>query len=240
MEKIKLNSTIIGLGLFSTYHGYGDSEWTLNEGSIKEDFKEGSTDISPNYYYTYFNNKEYIKAWNERVFDYIENTLLQDVFNVLDVKFSIINSGHWSPKEYNFNVDSCDFELELDWDLFKDKVLKYVVNNLLEFDKYLQDNYTSYDGFMSFTANNYESWLEDFNNKRVQEIAAALCFIIDKEYTNEQVREDAIHNVFDNMYYSDFVDYTELDKFLENINEDTDIDWQIDIINRNKELVDEK
>ena len=233
MEKIQLNSTIIGLGLFSTYHGYGDPQWTLHEDIISEDFEEGFSDISPNYYFQYFNNKKYMEVWNERVYNYIENTLLQKVFNVLDTKFNTISLGHWSPKEYNFNVDSCDFELELDWDSFVENVIKYIDKNKEEFDKYLHDNYTSYDGFNSFTSNNFDSWLNDFNNKRIQEIAAVISFIIDKEYTKQQIEEDASISVFDDLFYFDFVDYTELDKFLKDMSNPTE-DWQLDIINRNE------
>lgn len=237
MERIKLNSTIIGLGLFSTYGGYGDTEWTLGESSIKDDFGEGYTDISNNYYYRYFDNKKYMEVWNERVFTYIEHTLFKEIFSDMDLKFNMLNLGYWSPSEYNFDMDCCDFELELDWNLFHQRILAYTNNNKEEFEVYLKDNYTSYDGFMSFTANNYEAWLEDFNNKRVQEIAAVLSFIINKEYTQEQIQEDAIYDVFNELYYSEFIDYTELDKFLENTDYNTDIDWQLDIINRNKNLV---
>ena len=240
MEKIKLNSTIIGLGLFSTYHGYGDSDWVLQEDNIQHDFEESSTNISPNYYYRNFDNKKYMEVWNERVFTYIEHTLFKEIFSGMDLKFSMLNLGYWSPREYNFDCDSCDFELKLDWDLFYQRIIAYTNNNKEEFEEYLNENYSSRDGFMSFTANNYEDWLEDFDNKRVQEIAAVLSLIINKEYTQEQIQEDALYDVFNDLFYDEFVDYTELDKFLENIDYNTDIDWQLDIINRNKKIEDDK
>ncbi len=235
MERIKLNSTIIGLGLFSTYHGYGDTEFVLSEDNIQYDFEECSTDITPSYYWQHFDNKEYMRVWNERVFNYIEDKLFKEIFKSLDINFSMLNLGYYSPKEYNFESDCCDFELEVDWDLFYQKVLNYTKDNIIEFNAYLKDNYSSYDGFMSFTANNDGDWLEDFKNKRVQEIAAALSFIIHKEYTYEEVKEDAIYDVFTELYYTEFVDYTELDKFLQNMSNPTE-DWQIAIIERNKKL----
>ena len=68
--------------------------------------------------------------------------------------------GVASPKEYNFVNDSVDVELVINL-----KALQEFINNNADFvDAYLEDNFTSYDGFMSFYDNSEEAWREHTNN----------------------------------------------------------------------------
>jgi len=58
-----------------------------------------------------------------------------------------------SPKEYNFSTDTLDFDLTIDKKAMLHKLRE--LENDSEFDQYLKDHFTGYDGFWSFTPNNY-------------------------------------------------------------------------------------
>lgn len=73
-----------------------------------------------------------------------------------------IESMEWaelnSPREYNFTTDKlvCDMEIDLE------KLRKYCYETKrTEFDNYLKDNYTSYDGFCSFIPNNVKEFEQE-------------------------------------------------------------------------------
>lgn len=65
--------------------------------------------------------------------------------------------GAYSPREYNFKTDNSELQIELD-DV---KLSAYIRKNRPEFEQYLKDNFTSYDGFMSYVPNNWS----DFNRE---------------------------------------------------------------------------
>ena len=79
---------------------------------------------------------------------YIKSELAIDFIKSIN-----FTGGTNSPREYNFSTDTLDFEVEIN----KTKLLQTLKNleTDQEFSKYLKDNFTSYDGFMSFTPNNY-------------------------------------------------------------------------------------
>jgi hypothetical protein len=55
----------------------------------------------------------------------------------------------WSPRFYNFDTDRIECELDIDWDA----LVEYVKDESYAFAAYLKDNFTSYDGFISFVPN---------------------------------------------------------------------------------------
>ena len=62
-----------------------------------------------------------------------------------------------SPKEYNFTNDTIEADIEID----PKDLLDAVDRHLPEFDQYIKDNFTSYDGFISFVSNDHIDWLKD-------------------------------------------------------------------------------
>lgn len=62
-----------------------------------------------------------------------------------------------SPKEYNFKNDSADVEILPNID----NIQSFIYKNKESFVKYLKSRYTSYDGFISFYENDFESWEQD-------------------------------------------------------------------------------
>jgi hypothetical protein len=177
-----------------------------------------------------------MEDWGKCVYSWLTDQL-DEISLLINFKIKTKYISTWSPKYYNYSSDKVNFDLIGDWNLFKKSLLKYLREEDLtdEFDGYLAQNYTSYSGFISFGANNYEDWLEKFNIQDKVAVGAILGFLIeslDNEYYGE---------VFDDLWWGSYVDWTIYDDFIKNINdydEETAEEWQKDIINRNKQLVD--
>ncbi|MDJ1139618.1 hypothetical protein [Marinicella marina] len=109
--------------------------------------------------------KEYITdKFNETIEDY--GTLEA---SGVSIKFEGLKGAKiHSPREYNFTTDSIQFLVAYDLDEMK----ALVKANYAQFDQYLTDNYTSHDGFFSFTPNNAVDWLVQANSREERAIAA--------------------------------------------------------------------
>lgn len=91
------------------------------------------------------------------------------------IKFT---GGTFSPHEYNFSTDSLDMELEIDRDVMLESVRKL---KGAEFAQYLRDNYSSRDGFWSWTPDTYEEILKELETEGEyfqQSLGAVLNYII--------------------------------------------------------------
>lgn len=79
--------------------------------------------------------------------------LMEDNDAITDMQFKELNG----PREYNFTTDKLVCELEVDMD----KINKWCYETEKEkFEEYLKENYTSYDGFISFVPNNVREFKE--------------------------------------------------------------------------------
>lgn len=98
----------------------------------------------------------YCKAVCKKIVDDVYSNLVDDV--IKSIKFAYVVS----PEYYNFDTDKLNLELELDRDALEVYIFK---TNAEEFDVYLAENFTSYDGFISYIANN----LHEFRNQYLTE-----------------------------------------------------------------------
>lgn len=77
------------------------------------------------------------------------------LFDNLEQKEQIITAieykGLYSPKYYNFETDKLELVIDCDVEALKRYCFK---DNCGDFDLYLYENFTSYDGFISFVPNN--------------------------------------------------------------------------------------
>ena len=64
----------------------------------------------------------------------------------------------YSPQYYNYSTD----KLNIIIDVNLTKLKKFIKDNKEDFNQYLKDNFTSYDGFCSFIANNYNEFVKDY------------------------------------------------------------------------------
>jgi hypothetical protein len=110
--------------------------------------------------------------------------------DILGIEMKVELQRIVSPQYYNFKNDSLDIQIDVDEDLLISKVREIIDKNLDEFKKYIKDNYTSCDGFMSFYSNDVNDWLKSSYN--AHEIGSLLEFIL-------RISED---DIAEDMYYS--------------------------------------
>jgi len=106
------------------------------------------------------------------------NEFVNDFINVLNKQFpkfiveNSISDKLNKPKEYNFKTDITETKFIINSDVLV-KVIEFFkcelcIKNENSLEKYLKNNYSSYDGFWSFIANNINDFLieiENYNNE---------------------------------------------------------------------------
>jgi hypothetical protein len=106
----------------------------------------------------------------------------------------------YSPIEYNFANDSIDVEIEF----FPENLSKYINEHFDSFKKYIKDNYTSHDGFLSYYSNDAEDWKYDTENftefSDSHRLGSCLEFVcLNYYYSNEYIKESGI-DIVQHMY----------------------------------------
>ena len=134
----------------SQFHGFYESDYYYSD--MEYDFDE---------HYELTNFEKYQKDLCKEWIDLVKHQLEFATGNVIK-KISTRNFELDSPKEYNFTTDklivNVEFRLRaLEHWCFKDKAE--------EFNKYLKENYSSYDGFISFTPNSIDAFKEKYFNE---------------------------------------------------------------------------
>lgn len=121
--------------------------------------------------------ESYMEALSKAFCDVVEDEL-SDFVN--EIKFEELIS----PKFYNFSNDSINCEIDVD----VNKVNEYLKEYSIDFAKYLKDNYTSCDGFISSHSNSLEDWTEWHEDKH--KAGSVLQFICE----NEGITEDCLYD----------------------------------------------
>ena len=117
---------------------------------------------------------------------------------------SIHFTGLHSPREYNFSTDELDFTLTINKKLFMDRVKKLADDK--KFATFLHEHYTSYDGFMSFTLNNYNELLEQIvteGREYTQSVSAVIRFLTEDKACNieQEIFENWLCNGYGGLDY---------------------------------------
>lgn len=229
MKTIELSTSLIGIsGMFCTYHGWGRPEEVFPDADlIEEDFNNGDTDIHPDYAYLHWDNKAYMKEWNEAALSSTED-LLNEVFDHFElVGVSFVGGDYYSPREYNFGGDQSNFDLEIP-DNFLSMVLASVDRESLE--GFLKEKYSSRSGFISFTPNNLEDLLNEIDDEPSRCWGALISFLVSEYMDYEDCREEIINKFVEELAsdnsYTSFVDTTELDEFQEEVYPIIDCEWK--------------
>ena len=108
------------------------------------------------YYYDICDFEGFEEEVAEKAVDLLWDCIDVDDKIILNMKYT----GLSSPKYYNYSTDRIEADVTVDYENLKDYCL---TKNRESFDSYLHENFTSYDGFWSFVANNvnqFESELE--------------------------------------------------------------------------------
>lgn len=113
--------------------------------------------LKDNQYYDIDNWESFTKEIAENAINELSN-ILPDNEIIQDMKLKDI----YRPKYYNFETDSLIIDIKLNLT----KLKKYCFTTHREdFNKYLKENFTSYDGFISFISNNINDFILDYNQK---------------------------------------------------------------------------
>lgn len=227
MKKIELSTELLGMP-YGTYHGIFNTDYFFDSSQIDEDFKDGYIEYDSNYAWGNFDNNAYMKAIVNVIDDYLTNDF--DLSDYFEAQFTCV--GFDSPRYYNFRDDHFHINMEID-DINYQKLYEIAIDHKEDFSAFLKDNYSSYDGFMSYTADNWDEWISGMNKDRVQEIAAIICFIVsisDIDYAYVLDRSE--------LYYSEFIDESEIEDFKDHVQKTAFLDdddysiWQLAIIEK--------
>ena len=144
---------------------------------------------------------DFITLQNEICKDAISK--VEDKLNEIGINCSIKYETLISPRDYNFINDSINIEIN-----FKkfSQVVEILEQNYDSFSKYIKDNYTSRDGFISSYSNYSSDWIEDLKNDAENEdhkVGAVLDFILQEieEYNDECLYFELCENCY-------FINYT--------------------------------
>lgn len=163
-------------------------------------------------------DKERILTWDDIEFDY--NTYQDEVakfmckfvayelqdFGVLSIEFEQLRS----PKYYNYDNDTIDCIIKIE----PKKIQEYIKKHEDEFSKYIKENYTSRDGFISYYSCEFWDWawitkeFTDFENCHVHYLGSILQFICQ----NEEITESqACQEFWESRWIGEYIEIKEIE-----------------------------
>lgn len=202
--KATINTNLFPIIRVGMYESHIDPNHMFDNWQIDEDKSNGDINYDANYFWEHFNNQAYVNAVKSTAHQFLNGT-----HEANGIEVTIKCKEIYSPKYYNFSTDEMVFDVTFN----KRKVKQYAKDNRGEFDKFLNDNYSSYDGFCSMTSNNYNEWLYDFNSNEVRSIGAVLSFI----FKDDMLEDDFYMTCRETLYYWDFIDYKEYDEVYDKV-----------------------
>lgn len=117
------------------------------------------------------------KEIGESAVDYIEDALWSDVFpSDCNGEFAVEYVCTYHPKYYNFETDAVFFDFAYT-DKLCEYMLGYAAMNRDNFEEFLEKRYTSHDGYVSFTPNNWDDWYDGYIKDDFRCVSALLYFM---------------------------------------------------------------
>lgn len=136
--------------------------------------------------------------------DYIEDVFYSDVFSSdYDRDFEVTYVETYHPKYYNFETDSVVFDFAYT-DKLCEFMLGYAAMNRDNFEEFLEKKYTSCDGYVSFTPNNWDDWYDGYVKDDFRCVSALLYFML--TMCSCVNIDDNYNFVGDNSYQYGFID----------------------------------
>ena len=124
---------------------------------------------------------------------------IEEKLNEIGINCTINFETLISPREYNFDNDSINIEIN-----FKkfSQVIEILERNYNLFTQYIKDNYTSCSGFISSYSNYSSDWMEDLKNvaeNETHKVGAVLDFILQEveEYKPENLYFELCENCYE-------------------------------------------
>jgi len=150
-----------------------------------------------------FDYEEYENSIGKQCCVFIENQLSS---YISEIKFQSI----CSPREYNFANDSINCEVLLsDENILSIK--NFIESHSKEFETYIKDNYSSYDGFFSHYSNNPNEWINELDKalEHKHQLGSILNFICLCLDVNESDMFEACSDIYFQPENSEDLEYNE-------------------------------
>lgn len=161
--------------------GEGDDYYLMNEEQFDEiDWNKTNENVS----------KFYLNYFKDELSDFFKS------IGVLSLEFIKVDS----PKYYNYSTDKLVCNIEIDKNVFVHELRKYNFDN---WEQFLKDNFTSYDGFISFYPNDPNEWTEliaekfDIDNIIIETL---LQFYLEQNEEFGEIKENLFTNIFENTF----------------------------------------
>ena len=166
------------------------------DGYIEEDYLNGKFPFDVEQFWDNYSFDKYKKQ-----LELLAEMFFNKAHSCNDFEIKVKTGKITSPQFYNYYTDTIDFEVTFNYK----ELLNYIKSNLDEFKLYLKDNYSSYDGFVSFMPNNYNEWLEKYKEQDVLCLSVGLEFIFTEEYKQE-LNDSFVEFVRSNVTHYDLID----------------------------------
>jgi hypothetical protein len=124
-----------------------------------------------------------------------------------EMVLSLENVEMTSPRYYNFETDRlwADVELRDDW---MDEMRHFIAYNYDWLKERIHEDWTSYDGFMSFMENDVDKWEEHlFQEQDGLYISTMIGYMMYRE--NKEIRNDLVMDALEDVYASSYVFLTD-------------------------------
>jgi len=215
METLKLTTNLLPIVNVGMYDSLLSPDNLINDYNIDEDKDNEYINYDSTEYWTNLFDISKFRAKiltlaTEYIKDEIKPILTGLKLGISDIETVSINS----PKFYNFENDMLYFDLIVE-DQFNNNIIDKINNlstdELNRFNAYLKDNYSSYDGFISFTSNNSLDVINNVLNYDERDISAFLNWYV-FDFLNEIDENDWIQYVHENISdYSEFINDNQIE-----------------------------
>ena len=139
-------SPVIFMGFYESFLYNSDTEYYINE-NLKDEDEE-----HPEGYEIDF--KTYTQEIAQKAVYILEEFCINDDKIIKSMNFKYL----YSPRYYNYDTDRLNIEINVDLR----KLKAFINHNKKDFNLYLKDNFTSYDGFTSYVENNFTAFKEQY------------------------------------------------------------------------------
>ena len=113
-----------------------------------------------------------------------------------------------SPREYNFTNDSINVTYRLNKATYN-TLIKYLEDNIVEWNKYIKELYTSRDGFSSFYSNDGNDWIEDFKIAEDEDLTGTFGRLLEFYFENEGFTDEDLAS---NVSFENYIEFQVVEK----------------------------
>ena len=215
METLKLTTNLFPIVNVGMYDSLLSPENLINDYEIDEDKDNEYIKFDSNEYWSNLFDiskfrAEILTLATDYIKDEIKPILTGLKLGISDIETVSINS----PRFYNFECDELYFDLIVENQFNNniiDKINNLSTDELIRFNTYLKDNYSSYDGFVSFTSNNSLDIINNVQNYDERDISAFLNWYV-FDFLNEIDENDWLQYVNQNISsYSEFINNNQIE-----------------------------